>query len=91
MRGNRCSYTASTEGSTFDTVLAVYFTSGGCESLFCHSDNIGSTSKLSWRATTGVDYYLLVAGLGDDTGTYNLTVMVGQAEYVNSICEDIFS
>jgi len=76
---DRC-YTASTEGSLFDTILAVYSTTAGCEGLSCVRQNddgdSGTTSEVSFTTTTGVDYYILVAGYSNRTGEYTLTVTV---------------
>jgi len=91
VQGDGCRYTASTEGSAFDAVLAVYFTFSGCESLFCHSNNNGLTSEISWKTTPGVEFYLFVAGLNGDTGTYNLTVTVRWVAHVYFASEDLVS
>jgi len=78
---DRC-YTALTLGSAFDTVLAVYKTSIGCEALSCLAENDDSantedlTSEVSFAATTGEDYYILVAGYSNSTGQYVITVKV---------------
>jgi len=75
----RC-YTASTQGSAFDTVLAVYDTTTGCEALSCvaESDEFDfySTSQASWATTVGMDYYILLAGFFDQTGNYTVSIMV---------------
>jgi len=85
LQGDDCSYTASTEGSAFDAVLAVYFTSTGCESMYCAAENgyySGSSSSLSWSTISGLDYYILVAGYAGDTGEYGLTVTVRQGNFL---------
>jgi len=82
LQGDGRCYATSTEGSTFDTVLAVYNTTNGCEMLSClkENDNFNDlTSQVNWNTATGTDYYILVAGVSDDTGSYNLTVQVRQA------------
>ena len=76
---DRC-YTVSTEGSDFDTVLAVYSTTTGCEPLSCmdgNDDYNGLTSKLNLISTTnGTNYFVLVAGYFEATGDYIFTVEV---------------
>jgi len=84
---NRC-YRASTKGSTFDTILAVYDTTDGCEALLCLKENDDyndSTSQVSWATTTGTDYYILAAGYWDSIGEYNLTVEVRHAHVLVSL------
>jgi len=81
LQGDGCSYTASTEGSAFDTVLAVYFTlSDGCEQLYCLAENddtnLETTSEISWSTTADLSYYILVAGIREETGDFMLNVMV---------------
>ena len=81
MRGDDHCYTASTDGSAIDTVLAVYITPTGCEALSCLAENDdvdkgNSASEVSWTAIAGVDYYILVAGFSNTTGQYKLTVSV---------------
>jgi len=75
----RC-YTASTQGSTFDTVLAVYSTTAGCEELSCLAENdqfdFSSTSQVSWATSVGVDYYIFLAGYLDQIGDYTLSITV---------------
>jgi len=75
----RC-YTVSTQGSTFDTVLAVYSTTAGCEELSCLAENdqfdFSSTSQVSWVADVDVDYYILVAGYFEDSGSYSVSISV---------------
>jgi len=78
---NRC-YSVSTEGSKFDTVLAVFTSTNGCESLVCLGENDDYndvTSQMTWATTSGTDYYIFVSGYGESTGTYNLNVEVRNA------------
>jgi hypothetical protein len=64
--------TASTTGSTFDTVLAVY--RGGSltslDELACNDDAADSTSEVSLGVAAGDTYYLQLGGFrrGDGTG-----------------------
>jgi len=81
LQGDDRRFTASTEGSEIDAFLAVYITTAGCESLVCldqTKDPNDLTRKAYWATTTGVDYYILLAGYSDKTGGYTLTVMVRQ-------------
>jgi len=86
----RC-YTVSTVGSTFDTVLAVYSTTAGCEALTCLTESgtheyedvvyyltryVYVTSHVSWATSVGVDYYIFVAGYLEDSGSYNVSITV---------------
>jgi len=81
VQGDGCSYTASTQGSAFDTVLAVYFTlSDGCEQLYCLAENddtnLETSSEISWSTTADLSYYILMAGFRKETGDFMLNVMV---------------
>ena len=68
----------NTEGSTFDTILAVYTGPGTSFSTLVpvacdnNSGADGLTSKLSFPATSGTTYYIAVDGVGGATGTVNL-------------------
>ena len=64
--------TFDTRGSTFDTVLAVYGGSlTGLTELASDDDSGGfHTSKVSWNATNGVDYNVVIDGATGETGTY---------------------
>lgn len=67
--------TASLCGSSFDTKLRIY--SGSCGSLVCvggNDDFCGLQSEVSWAATPGTDYYILVHGYGGSTGAYSLNL-----------------
>jgi len=94
IEGDERCYTASTRGSTFDTVVAVYNTTAGCQGLSCLAENddyeyeyeydydyeydygLSLTSEVFWATAVGVDYYLFVAGLGEASGDYALSVAV---------------
>jgi hypothetical protein len=75
-------YCASTEGSDFDTVL--YVREGSCEAsqneLACNDDAIDLQSRVEFQAEQGTDYYLIVDGYGESSGTYNLRVTPGSCE-----------
>ncbi len=67
-----------TEGSSFDTVLAVY-TGGAVNALnFVASDDdngAGSTSLVSFNVVAGTQYQIAVDGFGGRKGAINLTVI----------------
>ena len=83
LKGDGFSYTATTAGSAFDAVLAVYFSFNGCEQLYCY-DN--TTSKLSWPSRSDLDYYILVAGFPGETGGYTLTLTVRIVSSIFDLC-----
>lgn len=62
----------------FDTKISVF--SGACGSLSCVDGNdddfscFGNTSTISFIATSGTDYYILVHGFLGATGNFDLTV-----------------
>lgn len=76
---DRC-ITASTEGSSFDTILAVY--RGTCDNLQCLVQNDDSslgldlTSLVSFQAAAGSDYYLAVGGSPGRDGRFQLLITV---------------
>ncbi len=64
-------------GTTFNTKVAVY--SGDCNTLSCIASNDdfsgcgdGTQSKVSWQTTNGIEYYILVGGLGGAQGIFQL-------------------
>jgi hypothetical protein len=68
----------NTDGSSFNTVLAVYTSTGptyaDLVSVACdnNSGTNGLTSSLNFPASGGVNYYIVVDGVGAATGTVNL-------------------
>ena len=65
--------TFDTKGSAFDTVLAVYV--GGYPATLrevVSDDDSGGfhTSKVSWNAQAGMDYYIVIDGVTGETGNY---------------------
>ena len=71
-------FSLSTQGSSFDTLLAVY-TGSSVSSLSAVASNDndpagGTTSALSFGATAGTVYYIAVDGSGGATGNIVLTV-----------------
>jgi hypothetical protein len=72
-----------TEGSTFDTVLAVYTGPGtdfaSLVSVACDNDSgsNGKWSKVMFTATAGMTYYVVVDGVNGATGTVKLNYVLG--------------
>jgi hypothetical protein len=68
----------NTDGSSFDTVLAVYTATGptyaDLVSVACDNNSgaNGLTSSLNFPAAAGVNYYIVVDGVGATTGTVRL-------------------
>ena len=72
---NCTSITASLCSSLYDTKIRVY--SGTCGALVCvtgNDDFCGLQSEVTWAATPGTTYYILVHGYGSSEGTYTLTM-----------------
>ena len=66
--------TASTSGSAFDTMLYVS-TACGSATIACNDDFSGTTSRVTWSATAGTTYYLVVDGFNAvANGNYELTI-----------------
>jgi len=67
--------TVSTDGSSFDTVLAVY-TGASVNNLtpiaFDDDSGVGNNSRLAFPASAGVTYHIAVDGFGGDTGGIQL-------------------
>jgi Leucine-rich repeat (LRR) protein len=79
--------TASTEGSTLDTTLAV-FTGCGTGQVVCNDDVIGGTtwSRVNWTAQAGATYWLRIAGYNSQAGRYQIRVSLascGSADEVD--------
>jgi alpha-tubulin suppressor-like RCC1 family protein len=72
--------TATTTGSGFDTMLAIYTGSSlpGLQQLGCNDDAGGSdrTSRLFQMVTGGETYYLQLGGYGGDGGQFNLQAVL---------------
>ena len=77
-------FTASTTGSNFDTVLALY--SGTSLSnltlLACNDDTNGLTSYLSAPVVVGQTYYLQLGGYGGRSGYYQLSYSLTSGETI---------
>jgi len=91
LQGDGRCYRALTQESTFSTFLAVYNSTVGCDALSCWaesgSNGVVSTSRVSWATTSGVAYYILLAGTGEETGDYSLVVLVSlDNAFVSLVC-----
>lgn len=84
--------TASTAGSSIDTILAVY--EGGCRNLECITVNDGSAAQLysdgeiSLLAKSGIRYNFLVANAPEETGgeyAFNLRVRSNHRPHLFSV------
>jgi hypothetical protein len=71
-------YTVSTDGSTFDTLLGIYTGDDiGLLTKLAANDNANSAarwSRLRFNATAGTTYFIAVDGVGKRSGTYVLTM-----------------
>lgn len=97
--GTGSAVTASLCGSSYDTKLNVYQAFGSCALLICtggNDDACGARSNLSFVASAGIDYYILVHGFGSATGDYELE-MIGDpnnddcANAIPIACGDVVS
>ncbi len=83
--GSGTSVTASTcTGTTYDSKISVF--SGSCGSMTCVGGNddttgcgTGAQSSVTFCATAGVQYLVLVHGFSSGTGTFDLTISSGAA------------
>jgi hypothetical protein len=69
--------TATTCGSSFDTVLYVGTTCGGSTvgaTTVCNDDSCGLQSSVTWSATAGTTYYIVVDGYNGASGSYELNI-----------------
>jgi hypothetical protein len=76
MRGDGSCLSASTLGSNFDTVLAIY-KGDGCEDLTCVTQSeYDYNDEVSWKTEIGEIYYILVGGSYGNAGSYFLQIEV---------------
>jgi hypothetical protein len=74
-----------TQGSTFDTVMAVYVGPGTSYSTLTNvecNNNVDASntwSRVLFTATAGTTYYIQVDGVNGAKGTVNLTITLGSA------------
>lgn len=77
--------TIDTNGSSFDTVLAVYRGSGvGGLTVLAYDDDVSATnvtSKVSFTVSQGATYYIAVDGFKGATGSIALHLAVGPGTY----------
>ncbi len=83
----------NTEGSDFDTVLAVYTGPGtdfeSLVSVACDNDSgsNGKTSKVLFRVTKDTVYYIAVDGVGGAAGTVVLNYALNRPPIISSIAD----
>jgi thermitase len=83
--------TASTAGSGFDTVLAVYRGSSitGLAGLACNDDyNGGLQSQVQVQVTAGQTYYVQLGGYGSSRGRYALRVSLAPGAAAVAVAEE---
>lgn len=74
--GDGSCFSASTLGSNFDTVLAVY-EGDGCQGLTCTAQSeFYFNDAVSWKTDVGVSYYILVGGSYGNAGTFVIEIEV---------------
>lgn len=77
-------YSFDTQGSDFDTVLAVYEGVCGLKELACNDDDMGITSLVAMPLEAGQQVTVVVDGFGGSQGSFRLSVDVSG---VGSCCE----
>jgi hypothetical protein len=76
VEGDGSCLSASTLGSNFDTVLAIY-QGGGCQDLTCVTQSENEyNDEVSWKTETGEMYHILVGGSYGNAGSYFLQIEV---------------
>jgi hypothetical protein len=65
--------TVSTCGSSYDTMLYLGTACGG-NTVACNDDSCGLQSSISFAATAGTTYYIVVDGYNGASGSYTLNV-----------------
>lgn len=85
--------TMDTDGSSYDTKLAVY--SGSCGALACVVGNddgagLGGRSRVTFTAAAGATYYVYVTGFSSNTGNYVLNVACADPT-ANDLCSSAIS
>lgn len=79
----------NTDGSSFNTVLAVYtstgFTFGDLTSIACDKSSSGNGGdRVRFTATAGTVYYIAVDGVGGAGGTVQLNIHLGDSPVLTS-------
>jgi hypothetical protein len=76
VEGDGSCLSASTLGSNFDTVLAIY-QGDGCQDLTCVTQSeYDYNDEVSWNTEIGEMYYILVGGSYGNAGSYFLQIEV---------------
>jgi hypothetical protein len=76
LEGDGSCLSASTLGSNFDTVLAIY-QGDGCQDLICVTQSeYDYNDEVSWKTEIGEMYYILVGGSYGNAGVYFLQIEV---------------
>lgn len=73
--GTGAAITISLCGSSYDSAIRIF--SGPCALLVCvasNNDFCGLQSQVTWTSTLGLNYYILIQGVGAAVGAYTLTV-----------------
>ena len=76
--------------TNFDTQISVF--RGSCDGLLCIDGNdnfCNDQSQVSWFAEAGTEYFLIVSGFREKTGTFRLTVKANEVE--NFACDAAIS
>jgi hypothetical protein len=78
----------NTDGSSFNTVLAVYtavgFDLGSLTSVACDNSSSGNGGdRVIFAATQGTIYYIAVDGVGGASGTVQLNIILGDAPTID--------
>jgi hypothetical protein len=66
-------YTYSTEGSDFDTVIYVLDACGGAE-MVCNDDAVGLLAAVTFEAVAGESYIMGLGGFNAAEGSYVITI-----------------
>jgi hypothetical protein len=86
VEGDGSCLSASTLGSNFDTVLAVY-KGEGCQGLTCVAQSeYYYSDEVSWKTENGETYYILVGGSYRNAGSFFLQIEVRDESQCPSIC-----
>jgi hypothetical protein len=76
VEGDGSCLSASTLGSNFDTVLAIY-QGEGCQGLTCVTQSQNAyNDEVSWKTEIGEMYFILVGGSYGNAGSYFLQIEV---------------
>lgn len=67
---------ATTVGSSFDTVLAVYrgTSLADLREIACNDDGTGATAEVAFKTLAGQSYFIQLSGFGDAAGPFSLAL-----------------